>query len=452
MTDSKTRKHKVSKKTKKSWRKYVDIKDVDAFLEDKRLEERLGVFSEYSNSQLFIVDNTANTIESGTTSKHATRLALKTKELKCFASLKPHTLVPDPISVRNRVKTKEERVNFILRQCRAERKNVLKLKEKEALKNKVLAKTAAANCPEKGEIKSDIWDSTTDLLPKPITNWMSADGIRHTIKHLGVQKRKLPSSLLKKSSVLPAVENPHPGTSYNPSYSDHQKLLHEAAEKEVEFIKQQQHLDRVTTRMFKKIPVNKREEYLIKEMSEGLPTKNQFATNLNSTEDHNEENLSVATANNKPVKNTKKTLVQRRKQREQKQASNELSLIKLEKKKLSDIYKLRILQKQIEAKEKKQEILRQKRIKNEEKKSILPKTLSKTKFEPLDLDFRLAEELTGNLRNCKSSTNLLKDRYKSLQQRNMVAPAVIKLTRDKAKVKKFVKPDHKINMDDIKLK
>lgn len=254
MADSKTKKCKVSKKTKKSWRKYVDIKDVDAFLDDKRLEERLGVsFSEYPNSQLFIVDNTANTIESGAVSKHATRLALKTKELKCFTSLKPHTQVPDPISIRNRVKTKKERINFILRQCIAENKikNILELKEKEALKNKVLVKTVLANCPEKKEIQTDIWDNTTDLLPKTVTEWMSADSIRHTIKHFGIKKRKLPL-LLKKPSVLPAVENPHPGTSYNPSFADHQELLQEVTQKELEFIKQQQHLNRVTTQMFKK--------------------------------------------------------------------------------------------------------------------------------------------------------------------------------------------------------
>ena len=256
MADSKTKKHKVSKKTKKSWRKHIDIKDVDAFLDDKRLEERLGIsFSEYSDSQLFVVDNTANTIERDITSTRATKLALITKEPKCFASLKPHTQVPDPISVRNRVKTKEERINFVLRQCRAERKmkNIFKLKEKKALKNKVLAKAASTMCPEEGEIKNDIWDSTADPLPKTITKWMSADSIRHTIKHLGVKKRKLPSLLLKKPSILPAVENPHPGTSYNPSYADHQELLHEATRKELEFIKQQQHLDRVTTQMFKKV-------------------------------------------------------------------------------------------------------------------------------------------------------------------------------------------------------
>lgn len=308
----------------------------------------------------------------------------------------------------------------------------------------------ATNYIKKKEIKGDVW-TVTNVLPETITEWMSSDSIRHTIKHLGVQKRKLPSSLQKKPSVLPVVEVPHPGTSYNPSYTDHQDLLHQIAQKELELMKQEEHLDRVTTQMFKKIPVNKKEEYFMKEMSEGLPIK-QVRANLKFAEkNNNEEDLSIIMVNSKSVKNAKKTLVQRRKQREQKQAAEERIIIKLDKKKISDIYKLKNLQQQIEVKEKKQEFLRKKRMMKHERESIMPKVLSKTKFEPLDPDFQLAEELTGNLRNCKSSNNLLKDRYKSLQQRNIIAPAVIKLKRDKAKVKKFVKPDHKINLDAAKL-
>lgn len=175
------------------------------------------------------------------------------------------------------------------------------------------------------------------------------------------------------------------------------------------------------------ISLNTREEYLINEMSEGLPTKQMTANLKFAEDDNNEEDLSIAMANDKSVKNAKKTLVQRRKQREQKQAAKERILIKIEKKKISDVYKLKNLQQQIQVKEKKQELLRQKRMKKCERESIMPKTLSKTKFEPLDPDFQLSEELTGNLRNCKPSKNLLIERYKSLQQRNIVAPAVIKL-------------------------
>lgn len=165
----------------------------------------------------------------------------------------------------------------------------------------------------------------------------------------------------------------------------------------------------------------------MKEMLEGLPNI-QSTSNLKSIkEDHEKENSSMAIGNSKSVKNIKKTLVQKRKQRQQKQATKARALVKLEKKKISDIYKLKTLQKQIEAKEKKQEFLRQKRMQKHERESLVPKTLSKTKFEPIDPDFQLAEELTGNLRNCKPSKNLLKERYKSLQQRNIIAPTVIKL-------------------------
>lgn len=55
---------KASKKNKKSWRKNTDIEDVEDFLEDQRLEERLGgSFDKRSDSDIFIVDNTKNKVE-----------------------------------------------------------------------------------------------------------------------------------------------------------------------------------------------------------------------------------------------------------------------------------------------------------------------------------------------------------------------------------------------------
>lgn len=179
--------------------------------------------------------------------------------------------------------------------------------------------------------------------------------------------------------------------------------------------------------------MDKREKNILNEMSEGLPIKDQTANSKSGTEPNHdkeqeeEEEDSFIAASTKSVKYNKKTLVQRRKQREQKQEANERTLIKLEKKKLSDVYKLKLLQKQIEAEERKQKLLQQKRTKKHERETIMPKTLSKIKFESLDPDFQLPEDLSGNLRNCKPSNKLLKDRYKSLQQRNIIAPAVIKL-------------------------
>lgn len=130
---------------------------------------------------------------------------------------------------------------------------------------------------------------------------------------------------------------------------------------------------------------------------------------------------------NLPVQNLKKTRVQRRKQKEQKELAYKMQQEKVEKKKLSDIYKLKLLDRQLMSKARKANMLREKRLKKKALKAMGTKTLSKVKFEPLEPDFKLAEELTGSLRNSEPVGNLLKDRFKSLQQRNIVAPSTIKL-------------------------
>lgn len=161
----------------------------------------------------------------------------------------------------------------------------------------------------------------------------------------------------------------------------------------------------------------------MKEMSEGLNLDNQAIIEDDNNNDDDPEIKSI----NPPVKNVKKTHVQRRKQKEQKELAHRIQKGKIEKKKISDIYKLKQLDKQMTKTEQKQKVLREKRLKKKAQKATGTKVLSKIKFEPLDNDFKLPEELTGSLRNSVPTGNLLKDRFKSLQQRNIVAPSVLKL-------------------------
>ena len=165
-----------------------------------------------------------------------------------------------------------------------------------------------------------------------------------------------------------------------------------------------------------------REEDNIKEMSEGLPLGKK--ENFDSNNQDNDPNVKSI---NPPVKNAKKTLVQRRKQKEQRKLEKERLRQKVEKRKVADIYHLNQLKKQISKKEKKEEILRSKRLKLQAKKALEPKVLSRNKFEPLEQEFQMGEELSGNLRNTQPVGNLLKDRFKSLQQRNILAPSTLVL-------------------------
>lgn len=86
--------------------------------------------------------------------------------------------------------------------------------------------------------------------------------------------------------------------------------------------------------------------------------------------------------------------------------------------------RLKFLNQEIEAREKKLAKLQEKRDKIRAIKEKEPKQLSKRKFEPLDLEFNLGEELNGNLRAIKPEGNILEDRYKSFQRRNIIEPTV----------------------------
>ncbi|KAJ8672930.1 hypothetical protein QAD02_004196 [Eretmocerus hayati] len=449
MLDPGAKKRKVSKKTKKSWRKHVDVKDVDSFLENVRSDERLGApFSARKDEELFVIDTSRNDAALNkitASTKQQRRELLKKTEPRCYAILKPHTAVPDPISKRNRVRTPEERKSSITRRIETERrlKGQLKLKERLAIKNRLLAKEKRANRPKKGQFDNDVWKEEPNKEQNLSKNeWLDNDTIRHTLANTGKKRKRVPQSLYKKKSAIPAVTAPHPGTSYNPSFADHQELLSQLAADEQQKMKEEKHLHRVTDQMFRKVTQKQKESDNLKEMSEGLPLQNSTA---NASEDEDDD--PTVKSVNPPAKNVKKTLVQRRKIKEQQKLQQNRLKEKLEKKKVADIYHLKQLGKQMLKKQKKEEVLRQKRLKVKAKKELEPKVLSRNKFEPLEQEFQLGEELSGSLRSANPAGNLLKDRYKSLQQRNIVAPGAVVMKSNKAKVKRFIKPDHKLDFD-----
>ncbi|XP_018576389.1 ribosome biogenesis protein NOP53 [Anoplophora glabripennis] len=430
----KARKKHASKKLKVSWRKHTDIHDVEEFLEDQRLEERLGLsLSTISDNELFKVDIKPS-VEL-LSKKEKQKLKAK-KPLNCFSALAPSTKVSDPIAKRNRVKTKDEHKNDLLKKKEIENltRGILKHKEIQANANRKLNELQ-----RKGKLKrnfnKDLWESGKNLQIEQ-DEWVSSNTKKHNIRGVGIPLKSIKKAEIKTKSPFPAVEHPHPGMSYNPSFKDHQDLLRIVTEKEIKLIKEEDHLTRCTKGMFQKIFPSDRDQSWLVEMSEGLPSKN--GTNIEENEISDNEHKSV----NPPTKNTKKTLKQRKKQKEQLELEKRRRLIKLEKKKITDICKLNILNKKIEAIEKKQNILREKRMKRAEQKKNNTKVLNSAKFEEPDLEFSMGQDIAGNLKNMKVEGNLLFDRFKSMQKRNLLAPTK-KQIRKKAKVKKYTKPGHK---------
>lgn len=151
------------------------------------------------------------------------------------------------------------------------------------------------------------------------------------------------------------------------------------------------------------------------EMSEGLPDKE-----VKKEEDSEDDGDYKAI--NPPAKNAKKPLKKRRKLKEAKAEEVVRKKVKQERKKLSDVHRLTVLQKEMGTVDKKIDMLRSKREKVKGFKALETKQLSKTKFQPADLEFNMCEDIKGNLRSIKPEGSLMSDRYKSLQRRNVVAP------------------------------
>merc|ERR1712129_323825 len=89
------------------------------------------------------------------------------------------------------------------------------------------------------------------------------------------------------------------------------------------------------------------------------------------------------------------------------------------------------------------------RIAKEEKMSG-PMKLSNYDYEPLDIEIKLSDELTGNLRNLKQEGSLLEDRFKSMQRRNMIEVRVKQRTKRILKRKKVEKRSHRMGWEENK--
>ena len=87
--------------------------------------------------------------------------------------------------------------------------------------------------------------------------------------------------------------------------------------------------------------------------------------------------------------------------------------------------------------------MRQRKLKRAVERKFQPGRLSKFAFEEEEIDVNLPEDITDSLRNLKTEGNMLKDRYKSLQKRNIVAPSKDLGLRRRREVKRFVRTTHK---------
>ncbi|KAF4520928.1 hypothetical protein B566_EDAN008903 [Ephemera danica] len=156
-----TRKKRVSKKNKKSWRKNTDVSDVDAFLEEIRKDEREGgAISTKPDDVLFQIDTVSTkkgTLDPSIRLRTKKERRQNPKPLQCFETLRNKSCVPDPVPQRDRVYNPGERPTISFARRKQEQ---LKFLHKHALgkqdRSKAERKRAEVKI-SKEAVSKDLW-------------------------------------------------------------------------------------------------------------------------------------------------------------------------------------------------------------------------------------------------------------------------------------------------------
>ncbi|CAG0906796.1 unnamed protein product [Cyprideis torosa] len=395
-------------------------------------------------------------------SVETSRAALPLKKRKDPVNVKPHPAlnarseVPDPVGKRTRVRTILERRSkrpFLLARA------LLKKTKREKLR---LEKQKSLGSQNRMKEAYDLW-AGEEVPPKEE---------EVEIPLARKPPKRPPSTMQKPKSVVPAVEVPHAGMSYNPSLEDHQVLVQDAVKAEMKKLVKEAKIEARFRRYLpnaKDAPTEE-DQWLAQaqglfggteermEKEEGQTCRKRKSSGLEEAEEEVPRKKSVRFKESEgeeeeeefyqPRAVEAKTRKKRRKEREERKKQKEKEEEKLGKRKQAEVFRVRSHLKEISAKEAAQKKLREAKKRRREKVALRrPLTLSRHRCLPSDLPVKTSDELSGTLKDLVPEGTLLEERFKSLQRRNLIESRV-KTKPAKVKVKKFFKRDHRLWMEE----
>ncbi|XP_023547341.1 ribosome biogenesis protein NOP53-like [Cucurbita pepo subsp. pepo] len=243
----------------------------------------------------------------------------------------------------------------------------------------------------------------------------SQDGAKVGMLDLWDDKGEVRSKISKKPkpSIIPAVEVEPPGCSFNPSHESHQDVLAQAVAEEMQKVYRNE-LGPAP------VPLTVPGEPISEEDMLFLDADNNTDDETNLDEMDQDENNELE---KRPLKMRRVTRVEFNKRaRHKEQAKKEAEAKKL--KGISkDIDSLPDIIQEIAKEDEERDKRRMRRtIAKQERLKSCPPRLGKHKFEPAPVQVLLSEEITGSLRKLKGCCTLVKDRFKSLEKRGIIAP------------------------------
>jgi len=425
-------KRKVVKHLKKNWKKHSDIKDVEDYLEDKRLEERTGgIAAEKKDDQLFFLDSAPpeKSLHSDVAQqpKPVGRKRKIDEPLRCYANLQPDPRVPAANTSQKGEKGKKRQI-LAAKRRQTDPKLVKRLRASQK-QHAINEKTKAAKklADEAGApVSRDLWASD-DEGKNSNEDDDDDDPIAFHNKITKMTRVAVPNSrdaMKRKASQFPAVPVPHGGASYNPDlgqYLSHVGAAHKVEEKKLQ--EEQKLIRELDAKFPDQEEAKKLESNWLVEMSGGLSGEGNVEGEEEETVNASEKTKNEAL---KAPEKRRKTKKQKRKAREQRTIQQKITKKKTAKQRAQEFSKLETISKEISVREQelsekltKKELLQKKRA-----KAGITYRLGQNKYEAMDMEVKLSDELVGDMRSLVPEGNLLEDRYDNMKRRNIVAPGV----------------------------
>ncbi|XP_066196256.1 ribosome biogenesis protein NOP53 [Sylvia atricapilla] len=402
---------------KKGWKRWSGPeaqlgREIGDFLEDVGLQERAagGLISEQPNEGLFFLDT-------GSAPKGRRQKKPAQKPLHVDLVLQPLSKVPPPkdISAHQTPNGRKEKRRREFWAKKAQKgifpREERRLRARLSLRGDPKNPPKTPKPPELGRSDPqrsfyDIWGENNPL-DAPLAGqdpWY----LQQTKK----QPVQRPPRLQAKPSPLPPVEVIGQGGSYNPPFEEHQALLRRALELELRRTREEQKVER----RLKVTEEPPSEEAVLQEQLQGLLEEEE-------EEDEDEEGQEQP---QEPPRNReqpgRKTERQRRREREQRDKAAARARARLAAQRRQGLFQLHSLRRALRLRELQLLQRRRERQRERERREREPRRLGRVRYEDLGPEVQLSEELPESLRRLRPEGSVLRDRFKSLQRRNLIEP------------------------------
>ncbi|KAG0020485.1 hypothetical protein BGZ81_009306 [Podila clonocystis] len=425
---------KTSRKGKKAWRKNVDIAEIEENLSELRDEERTtgGAVHQSSNDALFTLDTKGD----GKVIKELR----KNRPLKMDEILAERSKIP-AVSGRTRTASVAAPLDTTGQKANAK----ISKSEKARLLAMIRKKTSASLFADtkqplgrsgmtdavKAAGKFDAWGAAQEEEAEDMEQ-DEDDFVSEIVTKVAV---KAPKSFKQKQKVaIPAVKESHPGSSYNPTMQDHQGLLRLAHNEELRLLEAKEKLEAKLA-----YPKELDDMIAFDDQTGGLL---EDSDEEEEEEDEEEENEDGAT---KPKKNKgKKSIAERNRLARAAETLKKEQEIRRNKELMKQTNRVKEIIKTVEEEEAEME---RKRLENEQKREEREKAgmkrVGKFNIPKERIHVQLQDELAESLRQLKPEGSLMKDRFQSFVERNLIEPRMPVAKRRRYRLKTYEKHSYK---------